>query len=165
MKRIHLVAPLGVVLASASAFVHCVDSYDDTSMPGYGGTYVDASAFDGGSTTQKDGGGGACVSIDYSQARSCDARLRDAGPDARPADAGDAGDGGGRSNTLACRTSFDCAGVCCSCPPRDAGADAAPAADAGDSGAFTAYACACGVCQVDPGMCSRMLAGDPTLCR
>jgi hypothetical protein len=158
MKRTHSVATLGLALVAAGALVHCgSNAEDDIAYPSTG-YYPDASAYDGG-TSSKDGatdGSTACVSIDYSQARSCAVPV-DAGADA------DAGDAGSRSNAKACRTSFDCAGICCSCPAKDAGADAAPA-DAGPTETFTAYACACGVCQVDQGMCAKMAAGDPTLC-
>ena len=159
MKRIHSALTLGLALVAASALVHCGTSEDDIGFAG-GGYYPDASAYDGGTSTQRDAaasdGPNGCLSIDYSQARSCAVPV-DAGADA------DAGDAGTRSNSKACKTSFDCAGICCSCPAKDAGADAAPA-DAATAETFTAYACACGVCQVDQGMCAKMAAGDPTLC-
>ncbi len=162
MKRIHSVVTLGLTLVAAGALVHCgTTEEDDVGYPSTG-YYPDASAYDGGTSTHTDGaaadGPSSCLSIDYSQARSCVVVL-DAGPDADV----DAGDAGSRSNTKACKTSFDCAGICCSCPAKDAGADAAPA-EAGPTDTFTAYACACGVCQVDPSMCAKMAAGDPTLC-
>ncbi|MDB4992729.1 MAG: hypothetical protein JWM74_161 [Myxococcaceae bacterium] len=159
MKRIHSALTLGLALVSAGALVHCGYN-DDIGYESVGGYAPDASAYDGGTSTQKDGaasdGASSCVSIDYSQARSCVVPV-DAGPDANV----DAGDAGSRSNAKACKTSFDCAGICCSCPAKDAGADAG---DAGPTETFTAYACACGACQIDPSMCVKMAAGDPTLC-
>lgn len=164
---------VGVSLVTAS----CDDSNDmfsgSGSAGGGSGYTVDASA-EGGSAE----GGGACAKADYAFSRSC-ADDVDAGSDAGAIADGGADGGGGvpRSNTKPCTTSFDCAGVCCACPPHGAGSDAGDAGNASDDAggddasaapgpgaSFRAYACVCGVCSTDPSMCARMLAGDPTLC-